>query len=122
VQGKETRAGGGVLARHESVESGVDTSASHQGTGHDSTDVDKWWMVAPGLGCAAGRVSWVGLGDNRVGLVAAGLAVVRLGRGKWAAVARRKIGKKRRGAGPVEKTPQEAWREKKVFFYFKPFY
>jgi hypothetical protein len=30
--------------------------------------------------------------------------------------------KKRRGAGPVEKTAQEAWREKKVIFYFKSFY
>jgi hypothetical protein len=30
--------------------------------------------------------------------------------------------KKRRGARPVEKTAQEAWREKKVIFYFKSFY
>jgi hypothetical protein len=40
----------------------------------------------------------------------------------WAAVGRRKIEKKRRGAGPAEKTAQEVWREKNVLFYFQTFY
>jgi hypothetical protein len=37
-------------------------------------------------------------------------------------VGRRKIEKKRGGARPAEEMTQEAWREKKILFYFKPFY
>jgi hypothetical protein len=46
----------------------------------------------------------------------------RLGQGRWVVVGRRKIEKKRGGARLAEKTVQQAWREKKVLFYFKPIY